>query len=336
MRCPEHGVGTAPVPWSGPRSRFTEIFERKIVAVLLETMNLSIAGRLLALSWDQMRGVMKRAVERGVSRREIEEIRHLGVDEKAWKKGHGYFTVVADLDRRRVLDIAVDRKQSSLEEIYSSLPKSTLDGVKAIAMDMWHAFLSATCTWFDSASEKIVHDRFHCMQMVIRALNDVRRKEAREQKAIGESSLKRSRYALGKNPENLTDTQRLKLDEILTGDLKTGEAWALKENIRKLWDQPDRESAEAHFDHWLKAVEASGIEPMRKVAQTLSSRRQQILNWYEHRVSTGIVESLNARIMTIKRLARGHRNLAHLRDTILFFLGGLDLGIASGATHSKS
>lgn len=335
VRCQEHGVRHARVSWAEPNSRFTEIFERKIVGVLLNTWNLSTAGRLLDLNWAQMRRVMKRAVERGMSRREIEEIHYLGVDEKAWKKGHSYFTVVADLEQKRILDIAVDRRQESLEEIYNSLPKSALKEVKAIAMDMWQAFLSTTLAWFDSAQDKIVHDRFHCMQIVIKALDEVRRKEAREQSVIAGGSLKYSRYALGKNPEKLTDKQSAKLEEILAGDLKTGEAWALKENFRKLWEQPDRATAEAHFDHWLEAVERSGIRPMQKAAQTMSARRQQILNWYEHKVSTGIVEALNGKIMTIKRLARGHRNLSHLRDSILFFLGGLDLSTVSESTHSK-
>jgi len=339
IQCDEHGVKTAELPWAAPGARFTEMFEIRVIDTLQDLQSITSCCKILDITWDQAYAVMQRAVERGLSRREIGTLTHIGVDEKAWRKGHSYVTILADLKQKTVVDIAPERTIQSLNSLYTALPQGSLDQVEAVAMDMWPAFSTATAKRIDNAQDKIVHDRFHCVQLLLKALNKVRAKEARLLKQRNDLRLVGAKYAVGKNPDNLTVKQRAKLDTILDADLLTGQAWAFKENCRNLWESSSLTEARKKFDHWYKEVDQSGIKPMIEVARAFKIRLPQILNWFKHRVSTGIVEAINGKIMTIKRRARGHRNYQNLRTAILFFLGGLDLTLRSpnpplaGATH---
>ncbi len=118
--CPEHGVRVIKLPWAEPSSRFTALLEALAIAWLKAASQKAVAG-LLRLSWDEMHGIMERAVQRGLKRRQAEPLTHIGVDEKAFRKGHKYLTLVNDLKRGRVLYVAVDRKQSSLDGFWATL-----------------------------------------------------------------------------------------------------------------------------------------------------------------------------------------------------------------------
>src|SRR5947207_13760329 len=108
-----------------------------------------------------MSGVRDRPVERGVKRRKAEPVTHIGVDEKAFRKGHRYFTLVNDLDRSRVLYVAEDRTQSSLDGFWPTLTAEQRDGIEAVAMDMWDPYIASTKANLKDADSKIVFDKFH-------------------------------------------------------------------------------------------------------------------------------------------------------------------------------
>src|SRR5207247_6814789 len=113
-KCPTHGVKVVRVSWTEPLSRFTMLFEGLVIAWLLEASQSAVAEQF-GLSWDEVHGIMDRAVQRGLGRREAEVIPHLGVDEKSFNKGHKYATIVNDLDGSRVLYVAQNREQASLD-----------------------------------------------------------------------------------------------------------------------------------------------------------------------------------------------------------------------------
>src|SRR5258707_524603 len=118
-------------------------------------------GEHLGLSWDEIEGIMGRAVEGGLNRREAEPIRRLGVDEKAFQKGHKYFTLVNDLDRPRVLYVAEDRKKSSLDGFWETLTEAQKEGIEAVAMDMWDPYIASVREHLVDGETKIVFDKFH-------------------------------------------------------------------------------------------------------------------------------------------------------------------------------
>ena len=127
VACPRRGVKQIAIPWAEPGSQFTALFERLAIELLRECSVKGTAG-LLRLTWDEVWGIKERAVTRGLSRRTQEVIPHVGVDEKAIAKRHRYLTVVADLERHRVLYLAEDRKQESLDGFWATLTPAQREG----------------------------------------------------------------------------------------------------------------------------------------------------------------------------------------------------------------
>ena len=136
--CPEHGPRVVKLPWAEPNSRFTALFERLAIDWLPMASQTAVA-RQLGLTWDEIHAIMERAVERGLKRRQAEPIQHIGIDEKAFRKGHRYLTLVNDLDRCRVLYVSADRKQSSLDDFWPTLTESQRGGIEAVAMEVFGA-----------------------------------------------------------------------------------------------------------------------------------------------------------------------------------------------------
>lgn len=178
VHCLLHGVRRVAVPWALLHCRFTMAFERWAIDVLRESDVLG-ATRLLRISWDEAWHLMERAVLRGQRRKRRRIIAHLGVDEKAIAKGHKYFTLVCDLDRGTVEYVAEDRKVESLAGFYEKLTAKQLARIEAVAMDMWEPFVAATKAHVVGAEGKIVFDRFHIMQHMNKAVDEVRKREHR-------------------------------------------------------------------------------------------------------------------------------------------------------------
>src|SRR5712692_1904998 len=174
VECALHGVKQLRVPWAEPGSQFTALFERLSIDLLREC-SITGAVRLLRISWDEGWGIKSRAVQRGLARRQSEVVAHLGVDEKAIAKRHRYLTVVADLDRSRVLYLADDRKQESLDGFWATQTPAQRAGLEAIAMDMWEPYVQSTRAHLADADTKIVFDKFHVVQHLHDAVDQVRR-----------------------------------------------------------------------------------------------------------------------------------------------------------------
>ena len=117
---PTHGVLQSLVPWATPGSKFTLLFERLAIDWLREAAVAAVA-RQLHLGWDAVWGIARRAVARGLARRETLALRYVGVDEKSFQRRHDYVTVVSDLDESRILFVADDRKQESLEAFWARM-----------------------------------------------------------------------------------------------------------------------------------------------------------------------------------------------------------------------
>ena len=122
--CAEHGVRVLKLRWAEPSSRFTALLERLVIDWLRAASQKAV-GEQLGMSWDEIHGIMERAVARGLERRQAEPLPQLGVDEKAFRKGHKYFTLVNDLERSRVLYVAEDRTQASLDGFWQTLTEGS-------------------------------------------------------------------------------------------------------------------------------------------------------------------------------------------------------------------
>jgi transposase len=135
----EGKIETAPVPWAGKRSRFTLLYERFAIEVLLACRGVSAAAQLRGLSWDQLHLIMERAVERGLKRRELEELRHVGMDEKSFAKGQSYVSLLTDLDQGRVLEVKEGNDLEAADLLFASLPQEVLGAIEAVCIEIERA-----------------------------------------------------------------------------------------------------------------------------------------------------------------------------------------------------
>jgi transposase len=325
VACPEHGVLQVTVPWAEPRSRFTQMMERWIIDVLQQCATVSGACRLLHLPWDAVFGVMQRAVKRGQVRKGPLSLRRIGVDEKAFRKGHSYTTIVSDIDRSTIEYMADKRTRESLAGFYETLSETQREQIQAVAMDMWEPYLQATSAHVPDASEKIVFDRFHIMQHVGQAVDTVRKAEHRALRAEGDNTLARTKYLWLYSRENLPDVRRAQLRKLMGQNLKVARAWAIKEALRHLWDYRREAWARRYFRSWFHWATHSRLEPMRQVAHMLKRRLDNILTYCRLRITNAVAEGINSKLMAIKRRACGYRNPEHFKTAAYFFCGGLDL-----------
>jgi transposase len=281
-------------------SRFTIPFERHAIDVLLEADVLG-ATRLLRVSWDEAWNVMERAVARGQRSKEDRVIARLGVDEKAVAKRHRYVTLICDLDRSTVEYIADDRKKTSLDAYYKSLSKEQLAGIQAVAMDMWEPFVSSTVDHVPDGRSKIVFDRFHIMKHMTDAVDQVRRSEHRRLHAEGDDTLKGTKYVWLTSKENLTKSSAKRLAGLRTLRLQTGRAWAIKEELRDLWEYRRKGWALRHWKHWYFWATHSRLKPVVKVARMIHGHLDNVLTYFDHRITNATSEGLNSKIQTIKK-----------------------------------
>ncbi len=134
--CPVHGVKTIQIPWAGPRSQFTLLFERFAIEVLLAARSIAKARDILRISWDQAQHIQELAVERGLTRRKLDGLRYAGMDEKSFGRGHDYVSVMTDIDKGRVLDVVKDRERESADLLWKTLTEEQRQGIQAVALDM--------------------------------------------------------------------------------------------------------------------------------------------------------------------------------------------------------
>jgi transposase len=325
VKCPEHGVVQVAVPWAEPHGRFTILMERFVIEVLQACQTVKGACQLLGISWDQAWHVMERAVARGMARKEAIPAARIGIDEKAFAKGHSYLTIASDIDRGAVEFVTEGREKASLQRFFDSRTPAQLAGIQAIAMDMWEPYVQATLEAVPLAREKIVFDRFHIMQHMTRAVDTVRKREHRGLLQDGDERLKRTKYLWLSSKENVGDSRRPFFEQLQASDLKTARAWAIKENLRNLWSYTTPGWAKRFFDRWRSWAVRSRLAPVVAVARMISRKLGNVISYCRHPVTNAVAEGLNSKIMAIKRRAGGFRNIENFKTVIYFHCGGLRL-----------
>jgi transposase len=326
VRCPEHGSQTVAVPWAEKYSRFSRLFERLAIDVMLEC---SIIGActILRVSWDEADGIKQRAVRRGLARKTAVVMPRLCVDEKAMGHGHNYLTIVAQVqaDQTTVEYVGEERERQSLDAFWESLTDEQLAGVEAVAMDMWEPFVQSTLSHVPGAAGKIVHDPFHLVKYMNEAVNEVRKSEQRRLQAQGNDILKSTRQLWLYGMENVPAKSAQRFAEVKELNLQTSRAWALKEVFRSFWLCAGAKAAGRYFDKWYDWAIRSRLAPVKKVARMCKAHLGNILTFFVHRLTNGPIEGLNNKVQALIKKAYGYRNKERFKTDIFFHLGGLDL-----------
>lgn len=323
--CPQCGVKVERVPWADGKDTLTTEY-RWFLAGWAQRMSWKEVSAAFHVSWDKVYDAVKQAVSWGLAHRDLEGIEAIGVDEVQWHRGHNYQTVVYQLDegRKRLLWIGPDRTAKTLLRFFRFLGKQRASKLQFICSDMWQAYLKVIAK---KASQAVhVLDRFHIMQRMGKALNEVRAAEAKQLKLDGyEPILKGAKWLLLKRPENLTDQQALKLQEILRYNLRSVRSHVMKEDFQRFWDYVYPACAGKFLNEWCTRALRSRIEPMKKVARMLQDKRELVLNWFraEGKLSSGIVEGFNNKLKLITRKSYGFRTQEAYETALYHNLGAL-------------
>lgn len=314
------------VPWAARYSRVTTLMAGFVIRLLQACPSTQRVCALTRLSWNTVNAIMTSAVERGMLRRTEEEISHLGIDEKSSEKGHSYASILTDIDRSRILDLVPERKLAAAVSLFETLTPSQRASVKAVAMDMWPAFISAVRQCLPRAD--IVHDRFHVSKYLGEAVDSVRKQEHRRLSQAGTSPLTGSKWAWLKRYPDGRSAEAISFRALNQLNLKTSRAWAIKETFTRFWCYSYKGAAKRFFDAWSSNAMRSRLEPIKKVVRMLRRHEIGLLNYSQHKISNACAEGFNSAIQIIKTNARGFRNFTNYRARILFHCGKLDLGLA--------
>jgi len=323
LRLPDGKVWTVPVPWAEKHSRFTLLFERFSIQVLLACQNVTSAQGLLGVSWDQLHRIMERAVERGLERRDLEGLRYLGLDEKSFGKGQSYVSVMNDLDKSRVLEVMEGRDQEAGAILLATLPDEVKAQIDAVCIDMSGSYQAALERELPKVD--IVHDRYHISAHLNEAVAEVHREENIALQKIGDSRLKGTQRLFGYDPDHFNDDQSIRFQEFRNSDMKVSRAWTFKEMFRRFWEYSYEGSARKFFSQWFGWASHSQLKPIISVAKRIKAHFENIITYLRHPITNAVTEGLNSKIQSIKSNARGFRSFPNYRVRILFFCGKLDL-----------
>jgi transposase len=321
--CIEHGVKSIDVPWADLKSRFTLLFERFAIDVLLSASSQTKAAELLGLSWDEVHAIQERAVRRGMKTRDLSGISYLGIDEKSFLKGHSYASLVYDLEGARVLEVIKDRTEEAAKSLFNTIPEAVRSAIQAVAVDMWKPYEAAIISTMPAA--QIVHDKFHVVGYLNKAIDTVRKKENKSLKQNGSDLLKGTRYTWLKNPENWSEKDEATFEDLKVAGLKVTRAWSIVQTFIPIWDYIYERPARKFFDKWYFWATHSQLKPIIDVAKMIKRHLDNILTFLKHRITNAASEGLNSKIQAVKAAARGFRNFENYRIAILFHCGGLQL-----------
>ena len=322
-------VWRVPVPWEGEGKHFTRDFEA-FALTLMREMPMKKAGEILDEHDTRLWRMLFAHVDKAYVELELSELVHLGVDEMNCRKGHDYLTVFADLIQKRVVFATEGKDHSTFtrfaEEIlkHNGHPKA----IGAVAMDMSKAYQKGANEELPNA--RIVFDPFHVTALVSQAVDEVRRRET-SASVEGKQALKKTLYLFRKNPENLSEKEQARLEELDLKHLATGQAYMMRLELRDIYQHTLKASkAEYRLKSWVNWVrgkcERLGecLNPMKKVADTIEKHLEGIVaHWTHNWLNTAFMEGLNSVFSAVKRKARGFRSSDYMIKMLYFVAGKL-------------
>jgi transposase len=302
--------------FADPKKRYTRAFERYALELSRHT-TIQDAADHLQVSWDTIKDIQARSLQRRFGKPKLHKLRQIAIDEIAIGKGHRYVTVVLNLLSGAVVFVGDGKGTEALEPFWRRLRRARAR-IKAVATDMSKAYIRAIR---DNLPDVVhVFDHFHVIKLFNDKLSAFRRELYHQAHSDQERKvLKGTRWLLLKNPENLDagrDEQQ-RLDEALRLNVPLATAYYLKEDLRQIWDQPDKRTARRVLKDWLARARASGFRMLMQFADTLEEHQEGVLAYYDFRISTGPLEGTNTKIQLMKRQAYGFRDPEFFKLKIL-------------------
>jgi len=277
-----------------------------MIVDLARMMTLSDIAAWLQLSWDTVRAVVQRRLERDYRRIGYRRVKNIAIDELYLGRSRKYVTLVLDLDSGRIIWVGHGRGGSALLEFWRRLKLSGAR-LKAVAMDMSGAYAASVRERAPHAV--ITFDRFHVMKLMNERLDDLRRELVNEaQGKDAKKAIKGLRWLLLHRADNLEKDAQKRLKKALRINEPLQIAYLLKEKLAELWEQADGREGWAYMREWCAEAKASGIEQLKAMAKTLKSHARGILSYFRTKLTSGKIEGINRKIRGLLAAAYGFRN----------------------------
>ncbi len=326
VECPTCGIKVERVPWAEGKNHLTTTYAW-FLARWAKRLSWKGVAEAFHTSWDSVLRSVKMAVAWGLEHRSIDGVTAIGIDEIARGLGQNkYVTLVYQIDvgSKRLLWMGKERTEKTLREFFEWFGEKRSSELKFVCSDMWKPYLRVIA----GKAARAVHilDRFHIMSHMSKAIDKVRAEEVKELKAKGKQPvLTASRWCLLKRPENLTESQEIKLKELLGCNLKTVRSYLLKEDFQWFWQYVSPYWAGKFLDAWCKRTMRSRLKPMKKMAKMLRAHRGLMLNWFraKGRVALGTVEGFNNKARVTTKRSYGFRSYDLMELALYQSLGDL-------------
>jgi transposase len=330
VTCPAHGIVTEKVPWGdGKNTQTVEL--RQFLANWARRLSWKETAESFKTSQGKVFRAVKWIVEWGLKHRDLSGVTKIGVDEIQRSKGHHYMTLVYQLDEanKRLLGMEEGREEKSLERFFDNFDEGTDDenkrslDIEFVCSDMWKPYLNVIDRRCPNALN--ILDRFHVKSHLTKAVDETRKLDVTKLKSERkEKVLTKSKYIFLKNPENLTDKQAVKLEELLQCNLRVIRAYLMKEDFERFWSYKSWYFAGRFLDEWCTRAMRSKIEPIKTFVRTLRNHRTLLLNWFKSKgLSSGIVEGFNNKVKLTVRKGYGYGSNESLKITLFHALGKL-------------
>lgn len=312
--CPSCGVKTEVLDSLVLNCTYTRRLAEVIEFACDEVRSLAAIADSFNLSWDTVKRIDCKRLERELNPPDFSGLRHLAVDEFAIRKGHEYATVFLDFERNKVLWICKTRRQEAVEEVFTKVfGEGVCRQIEAVAMDCWAAYAAAVNKHLPNA--EIVWDMFHIIKNYNKDVIDRVRKQEAYAKLGAEAALyKNTRFLVMKKRCNLKNDEPARLKELFQANRKIFKVHMMADVLRKLWDYKYAKCARKWFNGWFRMAKLSRIGPLKEFADKLKKRIDGILAHCKYPIHTGVIEGVNNKIKVIKRVAYG------FRDDEYFFL----------------
>ena len=318
-KCAKCGVKQVLLPWARPDSGFTLLFEALLLRLAME-MPVDAVATLASVDDMFIWRMLDHYVDRGVLDQDISKVTAIGIDECSKQKGQQYITTFCDLDKSRVIYVAEGRSTDTVDKFGEHLDNKGVprEQIKEVCVDMWQAYFSGVEKNLPNA--KVTFDRYHVMTYINKAVDETRRQEIKENPI-----LKDTRYLWLKNPDNLTEKQKIKLSIVKSQDLKTVRAYHIKLSFQKLWEIETLYAAKKYLEGCLSWASHSKLEAFAEVTGLIKRHMDGILRYLESRISNGVVEGVNSKIKTAVKRAYGFKSFSYYKTTIYLVAGKLKL-----------
>ena len=323
VKCLRCGAKTWHQPaFAEGQRRITKGFEQCLEA-WLSRLTIQDVVQPFGISWNTVCEIDLRRLKK-LSRPGLAGLQRLAIDENYLGKAHKFITVVLDLDTRAIVSVTPGRGQAALNGFFSRLKRAGAT-IQAVATDMAGGYIAAVIKHLPQARlvfDPAVQRTPHVIKLMNEKLTTLRREMYHELKDTQQRDvLKGVRWLLLKNPENLTQNEKVdeprRLDEALKLNEPLARAYYLKDELRQFWKQPSIQAAERFLEGWCRRAQATGIRVLQTMSKTLLGHRTGLLNWSHEPISTGPLEGINNKIGALQRRAYGYRNYEHLKQRLL-------------------